>query len=164
MKELLQQSAAYNLWANQRLTDVILKLDENKQQQIVTGSFPNLYAAILHLWDAESTWWQRMKLHEKILVPSKNFNPAMQEAVNGLLQQNSLWIEWINNASAAALEHVFAYQNSRREQFKQPVFQMLHHVFNHGTYHRGQIVIMLRELGVEKIPPTDFIVWSRSKK
>jgi uncharacterized damage-inducible protein DinB len=40
---------------------------------------------------------------------------------------------------------------------------MLLHLFNHGTYHRGQLVTMLRELGIEKIPPTDFIVWSRRK-
>jgi uncharacterized damage-inducible protein DinB len=35
-------------------------------------------------------------------------------------------------------------------------------VLNHGTYHRGQLVNMRRQLGIEKIPQTDFIVWSRS--
>ena len=163
MKEILQQYAAYNFWANQKLLDVILKLDENMQQQIVASSFPNLYATVLHMWDTESAWWQRMKLHEKIIVPSENFNPTMQETVNGLLQQNKLWEDWVNNASLPALEHVFAYQNSKREQFKQPVYQMIHHVFNHGTYHRGQLVTMLRALGVDKIPQTDFIVWGRKK-
>ena len=164
MKEILQQYAAYNYWANQKLFEIILKLDENMQQQIVVSSFPNLYATVLHMWDAESAWWQRMKLHEKIIMPSENFNPTMQETVNELLQQNKLWEDWVNNASLPALEHVFAYQNSKREQFKQPVYQMIHHVFNHGTYHRGQLVTMMRALGVDKIPQTDFIVWSRLKK
>jgi uncharacterized damage-inducible protein DinB len=163
MKEILQQYAAYNSWANQKLFDIILKLDENLQQQIVASSFPNLYATVLHMWDAESAWWQRMKLHEKIVIPSENFNPTMQEAINGLLQQNKLWEDWVNNATVPALEHVFAYQNTRKEQFKQPVYQMIHHVFNHGTYHRGQLVTMLRALGIDKIPPTDFILWSRKK-
>jgi len=49
------------------------------------------------------------------------------------------------------------------EHFKQPIYKMLLHVFNHGTYHRGQIVNMLRQLGIEKIPQTDFIVWSRKR-
>ncbi|MGZ3851281.1 MAG: DinB family protein [Flavisolibacter sp.] len=40
---------------------------------------------------------------------------------------------------------------------------MLLHAFNHGTYHRGQLVNMLRQLGVDKIPGTDFIAWSRRK-
>ncbi|MBD0288544.1 MAG: DNA polymerase, partial [Flavisolibacter sp.] len=43
-------------------------------------------------------------------------------------------------------------------------YQMLLHLFNHGTYHRGQLVNMLRQLEVSPIPQTDFIVWSRRKK
>jgi uncharacterized damage-inducible protein DinB len=34
--------------------------------------------------------------------------------------------------------------------FQQPIYQMLLHVFNHGTYHRGQLINMLRQLGVYK--------------
>jgi uncharacterized damage-inducible protein DinB len=43
------------------------------------------------------------------------------------------------------------------------VYQILLHLANHNTYHRGQLVNMLRQLGVEKIPQTDFVVWSRKK-
>jgi uncharacterized damage-inducible protein DinB len=35
------------------------------------------------------------------------------------------------------------------------------HIFNHNTYHNGQLVTMLRALGVVTIPATDFIVWTR---
>jgi uncharacterized damage-inducible protein DinB len=163
MKETLKQLAAYNIWANQKLAEVILKLPEEKQHEEIPSSFSSLYKTVLHIWNAESIWWQRMKLQERIIVPGENFKGNMQELYTALLQQNQLWAEWINNASEAALTHVFQYQNSRREQFKQPVYQMLVHVFNHGTYHRGQLVNMLRQLGVEKIPQTDFIVWSRKK-
>ena len=88
----------------------------------------------------------------------------MQDLSNGLLSQSKQYEDWVNNASELSLEHVFQYQNSKRESFKQPVYQVLLHVFNHSTYHRGQLVTMLRNLGVEKIPQTDFIVWSRMKK
>ena len=37
------------------------------------------------------------------------------------------------------------------------------HVFNHSTYHNGQIVTMLRQLKIEKIPATDFIAWTREE-
>ena len=104
-----------------------------------------------------------MKLSERIIVPSQNFEGSVKEASLGLLQQSKQWNEWVMHAPEHALLHEFIYQNTKREQFKQPVFQMLLHVFNHGTYHRGQIVTMLRELEVNKIPQTDFIVWSRQK-
>jgi uncharacterized damage-inducible protein DinB len=72
-------------------------------------------------------------------------------------------MEWVQQASTPQLEHVFAYQNTKRESFKQPTWQMLTHLFNHGTFHRGQIVTMLRQLGEEKIPVTDYIEFSRRK-
>ena len=115
------------------------------------------------MWDAESIWWQRMKLHERIIRPSENFNGPTKDIVNGLLNQNKQWDDWVNQASELSISHVFQYQTSRKEQFKQPIYQMLLHVFNHGTYHRGQLVNMLRQLGVDKIPATDFILWSRKK-
>ena len=163
MKELLKQFAAYNTWANQKITEIILVLPEEKQMAEVPSSFTSLYKTVLHMWDAESAWWQRMKLQERIIVPSENFKGTMKDVVDGLSQQNSLWEEWVSNASDRSIEHVFQYQNSRKEQFKQPIFQMILHVFNHGTYHRGQLINMLRQLGVEKVPQTDFIVWSRKK-
>lgn len=163
MKELLKQMAAYNLWANQKLMELINALPENLQQQEMASSFKSLYHTTLHMWDAESTWWQRMKLHERIIVPSQNFQGSMKDVSNGLLQQNRQWQDWVNQATDPMLDHVFQYYNLKKESFKQPVFQVLIHVFNHGTYHRGQLVNMLRQLGAEKIPQTDFIVWSRKK-
>jgi len=163
MKEILSQFAAYNIWANQKLLEIVLNLSEEQQKKELPSSFKNLYTTVLHMWDAESAWWQRMKLQERIVVPSENFNGTMKDVCNGLLQQNQQWQDWVDSASEPLLEHVFQYYNSKKEHFKQPLFQMLLHVFNHGTYHRGQLVNMLRQLGVEKIPQTDFIVWSRKK-
>jgi uncharacterized damage-inducible protein DinB len=163
MKELLKQFAAYNTWAHQKIADVILSLPEEKQMTEVPSSFNSLYKTLLHMWDTESSWWQRMKLNERIIVPGENFNGTTKDIVNGLMQQSRQWEEWVNNVSDMMLDHVFQYQNSRKEHFKQPLYQMLLHVFNHGSYHRGQLVNILRQLGVEKIPQTDFIVWSRKK-
>ena len=163
MKEILTQLSAYNIWANQLLLDVINQLSEEKQKQELPSSFKSLYATVLHVLDAESIWWQRMKLQERIVRPSENFTGNMKELSNNLFNQNRQWDEWINNANEHQLQNVFHYQNTKKEQFKQPVYQMLLHMFNHGTYHRGQLVNILRQLGVGKIPGTDFIVWSRRK-
>jgi uncharacterized damage-inducible protein DinB len=163
MKELLSQFAAYNIWASQKLLEVINALSEEKHKEEVPSSFKSLYSTVLHMWDAESAWWQRLKMHERIIRPSENFNGSMQDVSNGLMQQSLQWKDWIENATDMALEHVFQYYNTKKEMFKQPTWQMLLHVFNHGTYHRGQLINILRQLGVEKLPQTDFIVWSRKK-
>jgi uncharacterized damage-inducible protein DinB len=164
MKELLVQLASYNVWANKILTDAVLSLSGEQQYQQLESSFPTLYTTIMHMWTAESIWWQRVKLNEKINLPGEDVNPTTTDAVNGLMQQSFLWEEWTSHASEMILQHVYAYQNSKREQFKQPVYETLLHVFNHSTYHRGQLVTMMRTLGIKTIPQTDFMVFVRKKK
>ena len=164
MKELLQQYAGYNVWANQKLIDCISVLQDDVLEKQVPSSFTSIHHTLLHMWDAESIWWQRMKLQETITAPSANFKGSTIDVAAAMVHQNKLWETWVKNATLLALEHVFMYTNTKREQFKQPIYQMLLHVFNHGTYHRGQLVNMLRQLNIDKIPQTDFIVWSRGKK
>ncbi|HYF29682.1 MAG TPA: DinB family protein [Chitinophagaceae bacterium] len=163
MKELLRQLAVYNGWANQKLCEIILQLPDDLSNKELPSSFTSIRATLLHMWDAESIWWQRMKLQEVVIAPSTNFSGSIQDAVAGLQQQNRLWEEWLANATEMALDHVFSYYNLKKEHFKQPTYQVCLQVINHGTYHRGQLVNMLRQLGVQKIPQTDFIVWSRKK-
>jgi len=164
MKELLLQLSGYNTWANQQLIDLIQQLPEEKQTQTVASSFNSLLKTAVHMLDSESVWWQRLKLSERIIVPSETFNGNFKAAAYQLLQQNRQWTEWITNSQEHMFQHEFMYMNSKKEQFKQPVYQVLVHVFNHGTYHRGQLVTMLRQLGIDKIPQTDYIVWSRKNR
>jgi uncharacterized damage-inducible protein DinB len=163
MKDILQKLSAYNLWANSQLFPLICQLPKEKQEREIPSSFPSLYRTILHMWDAETIWWQRFKLQERLIIPSENFKGDMNELCQQLLKQDKLWSDWLSSAQEHMLTHVFHYQTLKKEQFKQPVYEMMLHVFNHGTYHRGQLVNMLRQLGVEKIPATDFSIFTRKK-
>lgn len=163
MKELLRQLAAHNAWANHKLFEVIAALPADLQTKEFPSSFSSLHATILHMWDAESIWWQRMKLKEVVVPPSAGFTGDTSAAMQGLQQQNKLWEDWLNAATDMALEHVFSYYNTKRELFKQPTYQVIMQILTHGSYHRGQLVNMLRQAGQQKIPGTDFILWSRKK-
>jgi uncharacterized damage-inducible protein DinB len=164
MKETFLQYATYNQWANNGLLTVVLSLSEEQQTAEIKSSFPSLYKTFLHMLDASGIWWQRLKLQEKIERPGETFSGNMQALAAQVQQQDKQWAEWVSGANEHTLKHEFIYYNSRKERFKQPVCQMLLHLFNHNTYHRGQVVTMLRQLGVEKILATDFIVWSRKKQ
>ena len=163
MKELFVQYATYSSWANALLFSTIESLSEEQQKAEIKSSFSSLYKTVLHMLDAERIWWQRIKLQEKVEVPSQNFKGSMKELITQTVQQNKQWQEWVSNTNEHGFQHEFIYFSMKKERFKQPVYQMLLHLFNHGTYHRGQLVTILRQLGIEKIPQTDFIVWSRRK-
>lgn len=163
MKEILQQLATYNAWANGLLLDLIQQLPEGQLTATVPSSFNSLQGTLLHMWDAESIWWQRMKLQERIIRPSDDFEGGIRDIVGSLQSLDRQWAEWVSGAQEHMFQHEFFYTNLRNERFKQPVYQVLLHLFNHNTYHRGQLVNMLRQLGIEKLPQTDFVVWSRKK-
>lgn len=163
MKQLFQQYAAYNVWANKTLTDRIAQLPEEIIRKETPSSFNSLYKTVLHLMDVESIWWQRLKLAERVEWPGKSFEGNFEELAQQLVSFSRQWYQWVLNANEVNLEHVFGYQNSKKEFFKQPVYEVLLQVFNHQTYHRGQLVTMMHQTGVNKIPATDFIIFSRNK-
>jgi uncharacterized damage-inducible protein DinB len=162
MKQLLLQYARYNLWANKIIIETTNQLSEEQLRKEINSSFPSVFKTIMHLMDVESVWWQRLKLTEHVEWPGKNFTGSFNDLSKKLLELSRQWEEWVRNANEANIAHVFAYQNSKKELFKQPVYEVLLHLFNHQTYHRGQLATILRQLGFEKIPPTDFIVFSRT--
>jgi uncharacterized damage-inducible protein DinB len=162
MKELLQQYTAYNIWATKQLTDRISKLSDEEINREVASSFPSLYKTVQHMWLAEEAWWQRLKLTENIVLESEKFTGSFQELTNALAKQSLQWKNWVDTATDTQLNHVFAYVRNK-EQFKMVVYQMMQHVFNHATYHRGQLVTMLRQLGADKIPSTDFSTFCMKK-
>lgn len=163
MKELLQQYAAYNLWANKQFFERINKLSDEEINKEIASSFPSLYKTVLHMWLAEDVWYQRVKLVETVVPVADNFNGSFTELCNNLGKQDQQWKDWVDAATENQLNHVFAYMRNKEQQ-KMPVYQMLIHVFNHATYHRGQLVTMLRQLGADKIPATDFSAYCRTKK
>ncbi|MEO8172611.1 MAG: DinB family protein [Sediminibacterium sp.] len=162
MKQLLASFTHYEYWANERLLKVIRSLTEAQQQQEIVSSFASVHKTCLHVWDATSIWWQRLHKVSEVAVPSLSFHPSMEDIERELLQQNMKWIEWVRAATDEDLSYVLPYKNMKGEAFEQEVKEIVLHINNHGTYHRGQLVTMLRQLGVEKIPQTDYILYSRS--
>ncbi|HCL04806.1 MAG TPA: hypothetical protein DHW64_02070 [Chitinophagaceae bacterium] len=163
MKQLLLSYAAYEIWANEQLLNLSIELSAEEQNRPIVSSFPSVHKTFLHMWDASSAWWQRLQMHEQVVMPSLSFHPNMKDIANGLLQQNRQWHAFVHEASDETLSAPMPYKNMKGEHFIQPVFEVVMHLTNHGTYHRGQVITLLRQLGVEKIPQTDYILFTRGK-
>ena len=162
MKKIFEEYASYNLWADQRLSEAILQIPEETTKTIVLSSFGTIQLTLLHLLNASSTWWRRLNLIEDSHTPG-NDNHSIDKILSGLLEQSTLWKGWVKKSTGADLEQKLIYTNSKKEQFEQPIYEILLHVFNHNTYHRGQLVTMMRQLNLTTIPATDFILFTRDK-
>jgi uncharacterized damage-inducible protein DinB len=162
MINLLQQYAGYNSWANKTLLDKIANLNDEQIHQDMVSSFTSLYKTVLHMWQAEHVWWQRLNRIEDIVFLTESFRGSFQELVAGFAAQDLQWKQWMDNAGQEQLEESFSFIRNN-EPFTMVLHDMILHVFNHATFHRGQLVTLLRQLGETVIPSTDFTTFTRIK-
>jgi uncharacterized damage-inducible protein DinB len=160
MKEVMKDLAAYHRWADKRLLDAACKLPPEGTDREVQSSFPSLRKTVEHLFWSEGVWLQRLQMQEKVVVP-RAFEGDFAALAASLKALDGTLSEWLDVQKETLFEHTIAYYNTEKKYFKMPVYQCLLHFFNHGTYHRGQIVTIFHQLGVTKIPPTDYIVFKR---
>lgn len=158
LRSLIDQYSAYDLWAN---TLFVRRLDREPGELLdreAPSSFPTLRRTILHVRDAEAAWLCRL-----LGVPQRW--PAEEDVtVNNLLTHCTRMRDHVQGMTAAAMEKIHAYQDLRGNTHQQPAWQMLMHCFNHSTYHRGQLVTMMRVLGMDEIPHSDLVIYHRSMK
>ena len=82
MKDLLQQMARYNIWANKQFIDILLKMNDEILDKEINSSFPSIRATIYHMWSAEDIWLQRLLLVEQPVWAQSVFEGSFKEAVN----------------------------------------------------------------------------------
>jgi uncharacterized damage-inducible protein DinB len=161
MKQLLQQYAAYNAWANSRMLDTIYMLSHEQHHKEIESSFNSLYKTIFHVWSASTAWLNRVHKKPNITKLEDKFNGSMKELGIAWNEIDTSWLHFVNHVNEDSLTERLHYQNAKGDAFNNELYLILMQVFNHGTYHRGQLVTMLRQAGAETIPNSDFISWAR---
>jgi len=159
-KELILQYARYNQWAHKRLLGLINSLTPEQYHKTIPSSFNSLYKTVSHIWGAESIWFARLS-NETAKASGDPFNGSMEKITVSLEKLDQQWVDWLKEKSDNQLSDKMHYTNTAGQAFYQPYNILLTHIFNHNTYHNGQLVTMLRALGIENIPATDFVAWSR---
>ena len=160
MKDLLDQYAKYNAWAHKRLMATINTLDEWQHHKEIASSFSSLYKTLFHVFGAETLWLQRFN-NETQRRPDDIYNGSMTGLSAALDKTDEQLLDWIVSKSENDLKENLHYSSMAGDKFCQPYDILVMHVLNHGTYHNGQLVTMLRQLQVEKIPATDFVAFTR---
>lgn len=148
---------AYNRWANGQLLDAAAMLPHEAVVRDLGASYQSVCATLRHILWGEWLWlgrWQE--------CPSTGPSPLECPDLNAL---RTRWrevqreqVEFLQQRTAADLERLIGYENPPGTRWTYTLGQMLQHVVNHSTYHRGQVAAMLRQLGTVP-PPTDYLVF-----
>ncbi len=161
MKQILTHYAQYNLWANRLVIEAMLALPTRSLNIEIESSFPTIKETALHMWSAEYIWLERLKQNPEPLWVQGIFIGLAKEMCNNWQRTSNELIDYVTQLDETTLKSYCSYSDRSGYTHTTPVWQVLHHVFNHCTYHRGQLITMLRQAGATAIPGTDFIGFVR---
>jgi len=142
----------YTNWASRRLLAAVEALSPEDRVRPNGISHGSILGTLAHVQFADWVWYTRVA--EPIDRPADTLE-ALQTAWPDIQRR---WEAWSDSLSEADLARHLPFRRLNGEEAGAPVWQIVMHLVNHGTLHRGQVMGMLRQLGVTP-PPTDLIAY-----
>ena len=155
-KQYFIELADFNIWATDIFCSMLQQISDEQWMQKVASSFDTIQETALHTISAEKAWLQRFK-KEKVEWLQFSYKGSKEEYIKLWKQTSANLKSFISAFDENELTTILHYKRLNGEEKSTPFYIMFAHVFNHSTYHRGQLVTMLRQVGFTKIQSTDFI-------
>lgn len=156
----IQKMAAYNHWANQQFANWLSKADTKQLQLQMESSFPTLDATLRHLWNAEAGWLSTLKNQPWQMAVEEHQHLMPEELLSGFLKTSLAFQTFVDGLTEKELDET---RNIGRDAKPVSLHDIIKHVFNHATYHRGQLITMGRQAGLSNPPRTDYIYFVLQK-
>jgi uncharacterized damage-inducible protein DinB len=150
---------AYNRWADDRVLAACRTLSQEQYTRELPGGMTSVRATLLHIALATQAWNRRIHGENVTAFPTENELPTVADAARVLTETNDAFARLVPTLTPERLGAIFTYRNLRNEEKRLPFWAVLRHVVNHATYHRGQVAVKLKRLGVEP-PLTDLVRWA----
>ena len=158
----LKTMIEYHYWARDRLLNAVETLSPDQFNKDLGSSFKSVRETMVHTYAAEWAWYSRWQGKSvTALLTSEAFPdvPAIRRAWAELEQNVRRFIDDLGDN----VDRVFDYTLLSGAAGSTPFWQMLQHVVNHASYHRGQVTTMLRQLGAAPAKSMDMIAFYRTR-
>ncbi|WP_052266396.1 DinB family protein [Pedobacter kyungheensis] len=148
---LMKNYANYNFWANLALVNWLKKHPEHLLEQEVLSSFKSVKLTLAHILQTQEYWYSILSKTEFEFREYGSLNNVFDD----LLKQSENLAVYVTALSESRLEENTPIQSPWFTSDFQN-FEYVMHVFNHSTYHRGQIITICHNLGITGAPMTDY--------
>lgn len=141
----------YNSWANHRELEAASKLTGEQFVQAMGSSFASVRDTLAHIYGAEWIWLERFQGRSPSSLPeTTQFTDvaSLRERWNEL---ETRLLGFVRGLTQTDLERVMEYKTLKFGVYRNPLWQSMQHLVNHGSYHRGQVTTLLRQLGAQPI-------------
>ncbi len=152
----------YDAWANGKLLQAAAALTDEQFTRGLGSSFSSVRDTLAHIMGAQWVWLERWQGRTPRGLPPAGEFRSLSSLGERWTEIEAKLLQFIARLKAKEIAAPRPYTTTEGKKFKNPLWQQLQHVVNHGTYHRGQVTTMLRQLET-KSPSTDLIVFYREQ-
>jgi uncharacterized damage-inducible protein DinB len=159
----LQTLVDFNVWARGRMLDALEPLTPEQFNRDLGSSFKSIRDTLTHLYLADWIWLKRWQGDSPMTRPVIEPFPDVATARRTWAEHDRTLRALMDDLGEAGADRVFHYQMFNGPPAASPFWQMLQHVVNHGSYHRGQVTTMLRQMGAAPPQSEDMIAFYRQR-
>jgi uncharacterized damage-inducible protein DinB len=144
--DFLRSQIDYTAWASLLLLDAAAALTPEELTRDFQTADRSVVGTLVHIYAADQIWLARVVGGPESfsISDSERSLLGLRIAWPPLLEG---WKKWAANMSDEDVRAQFAYTDTKGRPWRQPLWQIIQHVVNHGTHHRGQVSGFLRSLG-----------------
>jgi uncharacterized damage-inducible protein DinB len=161
--EVLQTLVDYHYWARDRLVPAVEALSDQQLKQPLGNSFSSVFDTVVHLYGADWIWRSRWEGVSPMALPSPGSYDSLAKICAEWEDEERRIRAIVNALGPDGIARPIEYTGWDGRRQAQPFWQMLQHLVNHGSYHRGQITTMLRQMNVPPPKSMDLIAFYREK-
>lgn len=162
LKQNFELLARYNQWMNAKLYDAASRLDNDALHSDVGAFFGSVMGTLNHLLVGDTIWLKRFTEHPATFRSLDRIRPMphpytltqplhtqLQELRDARDAMDEVIIDLSLEATDTAYDQPLTYTNMAGQTATKRFGQLMQHVFNHQTHHRGQITTLLSQAGID---------------
>jgi uncharacterized damage-inducible protein DinB len=153
----------YHYWARDRMFEALEPLTSEQFNRDLGSSFKSLRETVVHIYAAEWAWQSRWDGHSPAGLVTGEPLDDLGAIRRAWTSHEAKVRAFVDGLGAAGVARVFEYKLLSQQPGSSPFWQMLQHVVNHASYHRGQVTTMLRQVGAAPAKSMDMIAFYRTR-
>ena len=149
--EQMQGLYEFNAWADRRILEAAGSLSNEQFRKEMGSSFSSVRDTLAHIYGVEWVWLERFQGRSPEKIPGPAKYPDLASLRAEWNEFESTLLKFVRGLTQEDLERTMEYKTMNFGVYSNPLWQSMLHLVNHGTYHRGQITTMLRQMGAKPI-------------
>ena len=147
-------------WADETMLAALSQAPPDQVTHDRGSSFKSLFDTLNHVYLAELVWLRRVQGQRDAKIADLESPADLTALGQAWPEVHQAWMDWSRSVTTEDLQKPLIFLNAKGAFI--PYWQVVLHLVNHGSYHRGQVAGMLRQAGI-KPPGTDLIAFYRTR-